>query len=85
MNKETCWITNKGTMANNQWNNDDSDILRTLYSVYKTIRAILFPSLLVNLFKHLNFFKNTMYAHNSFNKAIKPQKKKNTYHTPLHT
>ena len=38
----------------NEWENDDSEILRALYSVYvyiKKIRTILFPYLLVNFFK----------------------------------
>ena len=38
-------------MAMNEWESDDFDIFRTWYSVYKRIRAILFPYLLVNLFK----------------------------------
>ena len=43
MNEEICCITNEGKTAKNEWENDDSDLLRALYSVYKTIRAILFP------------------------------------------
>ena len=35
----------------NEWENDDSDILRALYSVYKKITTILFSYLLVYLFK----------------------------------
>ena len=35
----------------NEWEKDDSDILQALYSVYKKFRPILFPYLLVNLFK----------------------------------
>ena len=35
----------------NKWENDDSDILRALYSGYKKIRAFLSPYLPVNLFK----------------------------------
>ena len=30
----------KGKMAINKWENDDSDILQALYSVYKKIRII---------------------------------------------
>ena len=33
MDKEICWITNKEKTAKNEWENDDSDILRALYSV----------------------------------------------------
>ena len=40
-----------GKTATNKWVNDDSDILRALYIVYKKIMTILFPYLLVNLFK----------------------------------
>ena len=38
-------------MAMNEWENDDSDILRALYSGYKKIRTIYLPCLFVNLFK----------------------------------
>ena len=51
MNKEIFCITNKGKKAKNEWENDDSDFVRTLYSVYKKIRAILFPCLVINVFK----------------------------------
>ena len=43
MNEEICCITNDGKTAKNEWENDDSDFLWALYSVYKKIRAILFP------------------------------------------
>ena len=43
MNEEICCITNEGKTAKNEWENDDSDFLRALYSVYKKIRTILFP------------------------------------------
>ena len=35
----------------NEWGKNDSDILQPLYSVCKKIRTILFPFLLVNLYK----------------------------------
>ena len=41
----------KGKTAMNEWENDDSDILRASYSVYKKIRINLFQYLIVNLFK----------------------------------
>ena len=41
----------KGKVAMNEWENDGSDILRALYSVYEKITTILSPYLLVNLFK----------------------------------
>ena len=50
MNKEIFCITNKGKKAKNEWENDDSDFVRTLYSVYKKIRAILFPCLVIKRF-----------------------------------
>ena len=43
MIEEICCITNEGKTAKNEWENDDSDLPRVLYSVYKTIRTILFP------------------------------------------
>ena len=41
----------KGKTARNEWRNDDSNILRALYSVHNKIRTIVFPHLLVNMFK----------------------------------
>ena len=38
--------TNGGKTAKNEWENDDSDFLRALYSVYKKIRTIFFHTLL---------------------------------------
>ena len=35
MNEEIYYITNKGKTAKNEWENDDSDFLWALYSVYK--------------------------------------------------
>ena len=43
MNEEICCITNEGKIAMNEWENDDSDFLQALYSVYKKVRTILFP------------------------------------------
>ena len=43
MNEEICCITNEGKTAKDEWENDYSDFLRALYSVYKKIRTILFP------------------------------------------
>ena len=50
MNEEIHYNTNKGKTAKNEWENDDSNFLQALYRVYN-IRAVLFPYLLVNLFK----------------------------------
>ena len=44
MNKEIRCITNEGKTSRNEWEKDDSDFLRALYSVYKKIRTI-FPIL----------------------------------------
>ena len=41
----------KGKTAINEYANDDPGILRTFYSVHKKVRTILFPWLLLNLFK----------------------------------
>ena len=48
MNVEIRCITNKGKTAKNEWENDDSDFLRSLYIVYKKkIRTILFSILIL--------------------------------------
>ena len=52
MNEEIRCITKKGKAAKNEWEIDDSDFHRGLYSVYQKIRTIVFPSYLpVNLLK----------------------------------
>ena len=43
MNEEIRCIINEGKTANNEWENDHSDFLPTLYSVYKKIRTIFVP------------------------------------------
>ena len=48
MNKEICCITNEEKTARNEWENDDSDFLTALNSVYKKIRTIFFHTLLTN-------------------------------------
>ena len=67
MNEEICCTTNKRKTAQNERNSDDSDFLFALYCVCQKIRTILFPQLLITLFKQryrveskhhgLNFFK----------------------------
>ena len=57
MNKETCWITNRGTTTNNQWNNDDSDTLWTLYSVYKKLGQSSFLPYLLTCLNTLTYLK----------------------------
>ena len=37
MIEEICCITYKGKTAKNEWENDDSDFLLDLYSVYKKL------------------------------------------------
>ena len=49
MNEEICWITNKGKMAKNERENDDSDFFWALYSVYKKWDNSFF--IFLNLFK----------------------------------
>ena len=52
MKKFVGLLTNeKGKTAMNEWENDGSNKLGALYSGYKKIRTILFPYLLVNVFK----------------------------------
>ena len=46
MNEETRCNSNEGKMARNEWENDDSDFLRALCSVYKKIRTIFSHTLL---------------------------------------
>ena len=46
MNEEILCITNEGETALNEWENDDSNFLRALFSVYKKIRAIFSHTLL---------------------------------------
>ena len=47
----TLPIKEKGKTTMNEWGNDDADKLWALCSWYKKVRLILFPNLLVNLFK----------------------------------
>ena len=56
----------EGETATNEWENDDSDILRALYSVYKKVRAIIFPYLLFNLFRQR--YINSVKSYKSLNK-----------------
>ena len=51
MNEEIYCITNKGEMAENEWENVDSDFLRALYSLYKKSEQFFFHTLLTNLFR----------------------------------
>ena len=46
MNEKICCISNEGKTAKNEWENDDSNFLRALYSVYKKIRTIFFLTFL---------------------------------------
>ena len=46
MNEEIRCITNEEKTARNEWENDDSDFLPALYSVFKKIRTIFFHTLL---------------------------------------
>ena len=46
-----CCITNKEKAPKNEWENDDCDFLRALYSAYKNIPANFFQYFLMNIFK----------------------------------
>ena len=48
MNEEIRCITNEGKTARNEWENDDSDFLGVLYSVYKKLGQ--FFSILYSLY-----------------------------------
>ena len=58
----------KGKKAINEWESDDCDILQALYSVFKKIRTILFPYLLVNLFKQ--WYISSVRSYKYLNKFI---------------
>ena len=46
MNEEILCITNGGKTTRNEWENDDSDFLQALYSVYKILGQFFFHTLL---------------------------------------
>ena len=46
MDEEIHCITNEGKTARNEWENNGSNFLRALYSVYKKIRTIFILTLL---------------------------------------
>ena len=46
MNEEIRCIINEGKTVRNEWENDDSNFLPALYSVYKKIRKFFFHTLL---------------------------------------
>ena len=60
MNEEIRCITNEGKMTRNEWENDDSDFFRTLYSVYKKLvqSFFLFYSLYIVLLQVINILKS---------------------------
>ena len=60
MNEEICCITNEGKMAKDEWENDYSNFLRALYSVYKKNQDNSFPilySLYIFLLEVINILK----------------------------
>ena len=69
MNEEIYCITNKGKMANYEWENDDSNFLVALYSVYKKLGQFFFHTLLANLFKQRYVSSVTSYKY--LNKLIR--------------
>ena len=60
MNEKICCITNEGETATNEWENDDYDFVRALYSVYKKIRTIfsILYSLYIILLQVINILKS---------------------------
>ena len=46
MNEEICCIINEGKTTRNEWENDDSNFLQALRSVYKKVRTVFFHTLL---------------------------------------
>ena len=67
MNEEIRCITKKGKTAKNEWQNDESDFLWALCSVHKKNMTILFPYLLVNMFKqrYITYVKSYKYLNKS--------------------
>ena len=56
MNEEICWITNEGKAARNEWENDDSDLLRALlkklgqfFSIFYLLYSVLLQ--VINILK----------------------------------
>ena len=47
MNDEIHCITNEAKTVRSEWENDNSNFLQALYSLYKKIRTIFFHTLLV--------------------------------------
>ena len=47
MNEEIRCIINKGKTAKNEWENDDCDFLRALYSVYIKLGDLFFNTSLL--------------------------------------
>ena len=74
-------------MIMNEWENDDSDCLLALQSVYKEFGQFFFHTYLLNCIKKdiSILLKVYAYLHDPLNKVKKFQKKKNTNHTPSHT
>ena len=68
MNEEICCIINEGKTAKNEWENDDSDFLPALYSVYKKLGQFFFHTLLANFFKQIYISSVTSYKY--LNKLI---------------
>ena len=54
MNDEIRCITKKGKTTKNEWKSDGSDFRQASYSIYIKNRTILFPQLLIDLFKQRN-------------------------------
>ena len=68
MYEEIHCISNDRKTAKNKWENDDSDFLVALYSVYKKLRQFFFHTLLLNLFKQRYIRSVKSYEH--LNKLI---------------
>ena len=73
MNEEICCIINEGKTAKNEWENDNSDFLPTLYILYKKLGPLFFCTLLANLFKQRCISSVTSYKY--LNKLISEAEK----------
>ena len=51
MNEEICCTACKGKMAENEWENDDSEFLQALHSVYKKLGQFVFQTYFLTCLK----------------------------------
>ena len=57
MNEQIRCITNENETAWNEWENDDSEFFRALFSAYKKVRAIFFLHTLLPIHSSVASYK----------------------------